>query len=197
MPVARFHDAIRIWLRHYLYDDTLTGTIYEQLGDESELTLRRNGDVVGTAPWPEAQFTVPPEEGDFEMTLEVRNGPEHFSETSVRTETTWGFRSKRPAAGERSVLPLIQVDYDLDTNLYNEVRTGASYPLVIDPGYQPGATGPGGFDAAVEISFDDGQTWSAVPVERVDGQFEATVPPAADAGFATVRIEVTDATGTA
>src|SRR5699024_2827000 len=164
LPVARFHDAIRIFLRHYRYDDTLTGTVHLDMGDTSELTLRRDGEVIGSAPWPEAQFTVPPEEADYELTLEVdNNSSDHFSDTSVRTATTWEFRSGRPD-DESAVLPLIEVDYSLNAGSYNEMPTGSSYPLVIEPGYQPGASGPQGFDATVEISYDDGETWEQAPV---------------------------------
>jgi subtilisin family serine protease len=195
MPVARFHDAIRIMMPHYLYGNgSLNGTIFEQLGDTSELTLRRDGEVVGKSTWPEAQFTVPPDEAEYELDLRVVNGSGNWMDTSVRTESTWRFRSARPE-GDRDVLPLVQLGYDLEAGPYNDVPTGAAYPLVIEPGYQPGASGPGEFTVSVEVSYDDGSTWASAPVEPADGRLRATVPAAPSAGFATVRVIATDSAG--
>ncbi|HEX6514217.1 MAG TPA: S8 family serine peptidase [Nocardioidaceae bacterium] len=195
-PVARFRDAIRILMPHYSYGGTLYGFIQNQLGDRSELTLRRNGEVIGKSAWSVAQFLVPAERSEYELTLLVSNGEGNFADTSVRTESTWRFESAR-STDARTVLPLVQLRYDLDTNRYNEVASGHSYPLFLTPGYQPGATGPGAFSATVEVSYDGGQTWVDAPVDSVDGRLRATVPSAPGAGFASVRVEATDAAGNA
>ncbi|WP_084469501.1 S8 family serine peptidase [Jiangella gansuensis] len=194
LPVARFRDAIRISIPHYLYGPALYGTIFEQAGDRSELVLRRNGEVVGTSTWSDAQFTVPAEEADFALSLSVTSGPGHFSDLSTHTETTWGFRSGRPEDA-RDVLPLVQLGYGLDAGLNNDVPAGETYPLVVTPAYQPGATGPGGFTVAAEVSFDDGASWQEVPVTASGaGTFRAEIP-AAGAGFASVRVSATDGDG--
>lgn len=196
MPVARFHDAIRILMPHYLYDNgNAYGTIFEQMGDTSTVTLRRNGTVVGSSSWPEVQFTVPPEEARYELRLEVRSGAGNWRDTSVRTDSTWRFTSARPAE-RREVLPLVQADYHLETGRYNEVPAGAAYDLVVEPGYQPQVEGPGAFTVTVEVSYDDGQTWAESPVEVAGGRHTARIPAApAAAGFATVRVVATDADG--
>jgi hypothetical protein len=199
VPVTRFRDAIRIIMRHYLYDNgRASGTIYEHpvLGDTSELVLRRGGEVLGKSSWPEVQFTVPPDEAEYELELRVANGPGNFSDISVRTESTWRFRSGRPEQPS-SVLPLVQVDYHLDAGSYNEVPAGVPYPLLIDPGYQPGATGPAGFTVSVEVSYDGGGSWATAPVTPADaGMLQATIPAApAETGFADVRVVATDAAG--
>jgi subtilisin family serine protease len=195
-PVARFHDAIRILMWHYLYDNGSTyGTIFQQMGDTSTVTLRRNGAVVGSSSWPEVQFTVPPDEAWYELRLEVRSGAGNWRDTSVRTDSTWRFTSARPAE-PRAVLPLVQVDYHLDTGRYNEVPAGTAYDLVLEPGYQPQAEGPGAFTVTVEVSYDDGQTWTESPVEVTGGRHTARISAApAAAGFATVRVVATDADG--
>ena len=195
MPVGRFHDAIRIMMPHYLYDNGAYGTIMNQLGDTSTVTLRRDGEVVGTAPWPEVQFTVPSDEAWYDLELEVVNGSGNFMDTSVGTESTWRFRSARPD-GEREVLPLVQLDYQLNTDGYNAVPAGTGYDLVLESGYQPQADGPGGFTVTVEVSYDDGQTWADAQVGAAGDTHTARVPAApASAGFATVRVVATDADG--
>lgn len=193
-PVARFHDAIRIMVPHYSYGGTRYGFIQTQLGDSSELTLSRNGEVVGKSAWPVAQFSVPAERAEYELSLEVTNGEGNFADTSTHTVSTWRFHSARSDRA-RAVLPLVQLDYSLDTNGYNEVPSGTTYPLVITPGYQPGATGPEGFTVEVQVSYDDGDTWTSAPVDRVGEDVRATVPAASGPGFGSVRVVATDSAG--
>ncbi len=193
-PVARFRDAIRMVIPHYYYGGTRYGFIQNQLGDTSELELRRGGEVVGKATWPVAQFTVPADRAEYELSLSVQNGSNNFVDTSVRTESTWRFESAR-SSSPRTVLPLVQLQYDIDANGYNEVPSGTAYPLTITPAYQPGATGPGRFTVTAQVSYDDGTTWSNAPVQSAHGQFRAMMPAAAAPGFATVRVVATDAAG--
>ncbi|TDD71060.1 peptidase S8/S53 subtilisin kexin sedolisin [Jiangella aurantiaca] len=194
LPAARFRDAIRVSLPQYLYGPSTYGFIQQQLGDSSELVLRRDGVEVGRSSWSEAQFTVPGAAADFELSLETTAGRGNFSDLWTHTATTWGFRSARPAV-DREVLPLIQLAYDLETGLYNEVPAGASYPLELRPSYPAGAAGPGGFTATAEVSFDDGATWQPTPVTPSgDGGLRASVPAAGD-GFASLRVTVADAAG--
>jgi hypothetical protein len=193
-PVTRFRDAIRINLPHYYFGGSLTSTINEYRGDRSTLVLKRDGKVVGTSTWPDVQYTVPADPAEYELSLEAVNGRENWSDTSVRTSTTWRFASARTdRSGE--VLPLVQVGYTLDADPYNAMPAGASYPLDLIPGYQPGGSGPGGFTAQVEMSFDDGATWQTAPVQRSGPRLRAEIPAADEAGFATVRVVVTDTDG--
>ncbi len=193
-PVARFRDAIRILVPHYYYGGTRYGYIQNQMGDTSELELRRGGEVVGKATWPVAQFTVPADRAEYELSLSVQNGSGNFADTSVRTESTWRFESARSST-PRTVLPLVQLQYDVDANGYNEVAAGTAYPLTVTPAYQPGASGPGQFTVTAQVSYDDGTTWSNAQVHSVNGQFRAMMPAAAAPGFATVRVVATDAAG--
>lgn len=193
-PVARYRDAIRINFPHYVFDGSLTSTIYETFGDRSGLTLTRDGEVVGTSTWPRAQYTVPADDATYELSLDTVNGDGNWSDTSVASETTWRFRSERTDE-KRTVLPLVQAEYGLDADAYNAMPADETYPLTITPGYQPQATGPGGFTADVEVSFDDGDSWQAVAVERNDGRFQAQIPSSAGPGYASVRVVVADADG--
>jgi len=193
-PVARFRDAIRILVPHYYYGGTRYGYIQNQLGDTSELELRRDGEVVGKSAWPVAQFTVPADRAEYELSLSVQDGSGNFADTSVRTQSTWRFASAR-SSEPRTVLPLVQLAYDIDANGYNEVPSGSAYPLTITPGYQPGATGPGDFSVSVQVSYDDGTTWSDAPARSEDGRFRAMVPSATGPGFGTVRVVAVDASG--
>ncbi len=167
-PVARYRDAIRLMLPHYSFDGTMYGDIDQRFGDISQITLSRNGSVVGTAGWPQAQFSVPASDAEYELRLEVQHGAGNYMDLSSSTDTTWTFRSKRRGEG-RTVLPLVQLDYDIDADGYNRVDASSTYPLRIETGYQPGFNGPDGFDVAVEVSYDDGETWLEARSPRCGG----------------------------
>lgn len=193
-PVTRYRDAIRINLPHYYFGSSLTSTINEYRGDRSTLVLKRDGKVVGTSNWPNVQYTVPGGRAEFQLSLETVNGRDNWSDTSVRTSTTWRFHSARTDRSGK-VLPLVQVGYALDADSENAMPAGTSYPLDLSPGYQPGGSGPGRFKALVEVSFDDGKTWRMAPVKGSGSRLRAEIPAAAKPGFATVRVVVTDAAG--
>ena len=196
-PVARYRDAIRLMLPHYLFDGSTYGDIDQRFGDISQVTLSRNGSVVGTAGWPQAQFSVPASDAEYELRLEVQHGAGNYMDLSSSTDTTWTFRSKRRGEG-RTVLPLVQLDYDIDADGYNRVDASSTYPLRIETGYQPGVDGPGGFDVAVEVSYDDGETWLEARSRDVGAAWRASVPAApSGAEFATVRVIAEDEDGNA
>ena len=193
-PVTRYRDAIRINLPHYSYGGALSGTIYEQFGDRSTLTLESDGDVLGQSTWPKAQYTVPADRRWYDLTLDAVNGAGNWSDTSTRTHTTWHFTSARTDESG-SVLPLVQVDYALDTDAHNAVPADTAYPLWLSSGYQPEAEGPGRFTVGAEVSLDDGATWQPVDVERTGNRWRAKIPAASGPGFVSVRVSSTDADG--
>ncbi|HET9421071.1 MAG TPA: S8 family serine peptidase [Nocardioides sp.] len=194
-PVARYRDAIRLMLPHYWFGGTTYGDIDQRFGDISQVTLSRNGKVVGTAGWPQAQFTVPSSDAEYELRLEVQHGAGNYMDLSSSTDTTWTFRSKRRGEG-RTVLPLVQLGYDIDADGYNRVDASSTYPLRIETGYQPGFDGPDGFDVAVEVSYDDGETWLEARTRDAGAAWRANVPAApAGAEFATVRVIAEDEAG--
>ncbi len=194
-PVARYRDAIRLMVPHYAFDGSIAGDIDQRFGDTSQVTLSRNGQVVGTAGWPQAQFTVPKSDAEYDLRLEVHHGAGNYMDLSTNTDTTWTFRSKRQGEG-RTVLPLLQLDYGVDADGYNRVDASSTYPLRIETGYQPGFNGPGGFDVAVEVSYDEGKTWVEARARDTGQAWRANVPAApSGAEFATVRVIAEDEDG--
>jgi hypothetical protein len=194
-PVARYRDAIRLMFPHYLFDGATYGDIDQHFGDISQVTLSRDGRVVGTAGWPQAQFSVPASDAEYELRLEVQHGAGNYLDLSTSTDTTWTFRSQHRGEG-RTVLPLVQLGYDIDADGYNRVDASSTYPLRIETGYQPGFDGPDAFDVTVEVSYDDGETWLEARTRDLGPAWRANVPAApAGAEFATVRVIAEDKAG--
>jgi hypothetical protein len=198
-PVNRARDAIRVAIPQYA--DGAAGQYgwLDYRSDQAQLTLRRGGTIVGQTTAPYTQFTVPGGDAQYQLTLDVTRN--RFPDgrawwtTSTATSTTWTFRSATPRGDDPAVLPLLQLDYDIATDLTNTVRADRPYPLMLHPGYQPGAAGRGRIQVDVAISYDDGTHWRDVPV-RGTGSLTAQVPEAPPgATFATIRVTAHDGDG--
>ncbi|MET7969442.1 S8 family peptidase [Micromonospora sp. NPDC005305] len=193
-PPNRFHDAIRVGIPQYADGDGNQYGWVDGRYQRAELVLRRGDAVLGRSTRSSEQFTVPHRPGWYRLSLDVTGlpGAAVLRDTSTATHTAWTFRSAAPKDDHPVVLPLIQLAYDIDTDLTNTVRADRAYPLLVRPGYQPGAEGPGRFDLAVQVSYDDGAHWRAAPLRGA----AASVPPApAGAGFASVRVTARDRAG--
>ncbi|MEQ7009853.1 S8 family peptidase [Actinopolymorpha sp. B17G11] len=194
-PVARFGDAIRLLIPPFVSGDRQIYGWADDPDDHTEVVLRRGGAEVGRADQSVTRFLVPAEAAVYELDMTARRAPDTWSTTSNSTRSVWTFRSGH-AAG-REVLPLIQVDYALETDLANQLGRYEPAQIVLTPAYQPGARGPGHFRVDAEVSYDDGISWQllgSVPGKR--GTFGVTLPPAPDGAEAgSVRVTVTDAAG--
>ncbi|GAA3746573.1 S8 family serine peptidase [Plantactinospora mayteni] len=198
LPVNRAYDAIRVAVPQYADGAATAYGWVDGRSDRSELTLSRDGRVLGRSGASSTQFTVPGDTGRYQLRLDVTR--DWYAErpwwtTSTATSTTWTFRSGRPRGDQPVVLPLPQLGYDVETDLTNTVRADRPYPLVLRPGYQPGATGPGRFTVRVAVSYDDGAHWRDAST-RGDREVRATLPAApAGAEFATLRVTAVDRDG--
>ncbi|HEY0691983.1 MAG TPA: S8 family serine peptidase [Kribbella sp.] len=178
LPAARFENALRVAIPQYVNGDR---SVYGwgDRGDTTSIKLTSEGKELGSKDWSVAQFPVPARTAWYDLTLEVKRGEESWAKTSTATHTQWHFRSG-PTTG-RSVLPLIQVDYQL----------GRGW-LDLKPGYQPGAQGIGWFRTTAELSYDGGKTWQRpLVVPRGPGGKVGVRLPAAPAGATDVSVRVT------
>lgn len=100
----------------------------------------------------------------------------------VRLALTRSSRSRRPNAWRRATtvgsaeeaasgyvdLPLLQLDYGVATDLAG--RAGRLAPLSLTASHLPGVTGAGTITAAtLQVSYDDGATWTALCLDRRPG----------------------------
>jgi subtilisin family serine protease len=194
-PANRANDILRVAMPQYASGAFDEYGWLDYSSDRALLSLRRNGELIGTSTLPATQFTLPGAAATYQLALDVardRDDAPSWWTTSTATSTTWTFRSAHTATPE--VLPLIQVGYELDTDLRN-VITGNR--LVLRPGYQPGATARGPIELRAELSYDDGKTW-----QRLDGWRDhdgaTTVwlrTPPRGATFASLRVSAWDGAG--
>ncbi|NYT94248.1 S8 family serine peptidase, partial [Salinispora sp. H7-4] len=90
---------------------------------------------------------------------------------STRTHTEWDFISSTNDADPNSPEPLtlLQLDYELETDLRGDVEAGTRQDISITPRPQPGGTGTGTITAVeLEVSYDDGTTWQPITLTPGD-----------------------------
>ncbi|MET7857849.1 S8 family serine peptidase [Streptomyces sp. NPDC005318] len=113
---------------------------------------------------------------------------------STSTRTEWGFTSAAGKPGVAAVLPLIQLDYTVDTDTAGKARRNAG--LVVTPSHIPG--GPSSKtinNLTLDVSYDDGTTWQkATLTHRGDG-WETTLHAPAHTAYATLRVSAHDKQG--
>ncbi|WP_351229046.1 S8 family serine peptidase [Streptomyces sp. NPDC002133] len=113
---------------------------------------------------------------------------------STSTRTEWNFTSAAGEPGVAAVLPLIQLDYKVDTDTAGKARRNAK--LVVTPSHLPGGPSSEAINAlTLDISYDDGTTWQkATLTHRGDG-WETRLRAPANAAYATLRTSAHDGQG--
>ncbi|WP_446323515.1 S8 family peptidase [Actinacidiphila glaucinigra] len=173
------------------------GTRSASADDVAHAELFRNGHRLAESDngaW--GDFEVPSGEAGYRLDLStVRNSDDWQFSTS--TETSWTFRSD--TATRETLLPLLQVDYSVAVDQRNAVGPQRTHSLGIDVRMPDGLAAPRGVKLNVEVSYDNGKTWTTAHTDRHgDTHFTATVErPSRIRGDAnvTLRVTATDATG--
>ncbi|MFC6018417.1 hypothetical protein ACFP2T_19670 [Plantactinospora solaniradicis] len=161
--------------------------------DSSRTALYRDGDLVGEFPRSgRGSFTVPPETADYR--LEVAD-TRSAGELTTRLSAAWTFRSGH-AGGDGPVrLPLSAVRFTPALDADNAAPAGRAFNLPVTVEGQPGAPPARTTKLTVEISYDDGTTWSKASLQAAPAGWTAMVRHPAGARFASLRATAADATG--
>lgn len=155
-------------------------------------------------------YDLPPEPARYTLEVDSPDG----------VHTTWEYVSQRaeedtapehqPCVGELFQFqppdtpcapePLIFLRYDLDLALDNTAPAAAAHEVTVTAYYQERLTTPPEVtDLQLEVSYDGGQTWAAVPVTSGDGGvFAATLthPALGDtSGTVGLRVSAADSQG--
>jgi hypothetical protein len=137
--------------------------------------------------------------------------------TGASNHTQWTFRSAGdgdapfpssedlqcvdPATG-CSFLPLLYVNYDLPVDVQNRAPAGEAFDIGFRVSHQQHQAAPTGVTGTVEVSYDDGATWSAPQnaTANTDGTFTTRIthPAYTDANrWVSLRVTARDADGSA
>ncbi|MFF9620431.1 S8 family serine peptidase [Streptomyces griseosporeus] len=108
----------------------------------------------------------------------------------------WTFRSAATPEDRATVLPLINLAYDLGTDLAGTVRAGHRLPVGLRASYVAGAADTGTLgDGRLEVSYDDGKTWRAVPLTGGGASWHGTLTVPRAAASVSLRASARDDRG--
>ncbi|MER5182214.1 S8 family serine peptidase [Streptomyces sp. NPDC002896] len=138
-----------------------------------------------------------PDERTYKVVTDTALDAERWK-LATKGHSEWTFKSAETPDDRWTYLPLLNLGFDIDTDLAGDVRGGQRIPVGIYSEYVKGAEGTGTIGGgSLEVSYDDGATWTAVDLDR-DGAKAAwqgllKVPGGAE--FVSLRASVSDDRG--
>jgi Subtilase family len=186
--VTRTGDQMRVLSP--LYGDGAGRAGYSSIATATT-TVYRNGEKLAEVEQPTGEFTVPADAGDYRVQIvSERAAP---AELSTRIEVAWTFSSGHVGGDTPTRLPVSTVQFSPPVDNENTAPAGrpATIPVAVRP--QPGSPAGSLRTLAVQVSYDDGQTWASVPV--LNGPTRAQLTHPGTAGFVSLRATATDTAG--
>ncbi|MET9789594.1 S8 family serine peptidase [Streptomyces canus] len=158
--------------------------------DTAKGTLYADGQLVGdTALGGLGTFDGPAAKASYRLALDARRTAD-WAAYSTSTHTEWSFASAH--TDQRTALPLLSVDYDVDgLDLLGRVDRKHKSELGLSVRNQSGSVTDG--DLKAWVSYDDGTSWKEVKVKR--GEAELKHPKGATS--VSLRVRAADRNGNA
>ncbi|MFF1706908.1 S8 family serine peptidase [Streptomyces sp. NPDC058252] len=172
-------------------DDTGMTQVTEVYQDGS-LVDRRKGS--GAYVW-----DAPADEHTYKVVTDTTLDADRWK-LSTEGHSEWTVRSAATPEDHYTFLPLLNLGYDVDTDLAGDVRGGSRVPVGLYAEYVKGAVGAGTIGGGrLEVSYDDGKTWRTVPLTgSLSGgksSWEGTLTVPRDADFVSLRASAGDDRG--
>ncbi|MET8566931.1 S8 family serine peptidase [Streptomyces sp. NPDC004783] len=152
-------------------DHTGSGDVYSADSGLSQTTaVYLDGEPVDRTTGPTAFVQdAPADERTYRLVTDTALDADRWGR-GTEGHAEWAFRSAATPDDGWTRLPLINLCFDLPTDLAGEVRGGKKVRVGIGARYVPGATDTGTIGGgALEVSYDDGRTWRDVPLGAADG----------------------------
>ncbi|MGB8939783.1 MAG: S8 family serine peptidase [Streptomyces sp.] len=134
----------------------------------------------------------------YKVVTDTTLDPERWR-LATKGHSEWTFRSKETPGDRKAFLPLLNLGFDVDTDLAGNVRGGRSLDVGIFSEYVEGAVDAGSIGGGrLEVSYDDGKSWTGVKLDRDGGKAAAwggklKVPSSAE--FVSLRASARDDRG--
>ncbi|WP_433824577.1 S8 family serine peptidase [Actinoplanes sp. CA-015351] len=139
--------------------------------------------------WIDSNSGLSPRRLPYRLVTTTEGDPAVFP-YSIKTWTAWDFVSD--AATTR--LPLIQLDYRVDTDLAHQASRSAAIAVI--PSHLAGAPRTTSIrSVTLDVSFDDGVTWVSRRLSRGQGGWTTDLRAPRSAQHVTLRAAATDAYG--
>jgi hypothetical protein len=182
--VVRDDDTISVDLP--LYSDTAGNIGFG--GDSGSTVLYRDGVKVGEEQWGgDGTFTVPAEDAAYRLEVHSERGMPYTLSTKI--DATWNFRSQH--VDTWAALPLWAIRFTPELDAQHTAPAGRRFTVPVTVTAQPGAQVGSVQTLTVEVSYDDGATWTKATLQ--DGA--AVVQHPKGSGYVSLRATAQDTAG--
>ncbi|MEU4081650.1 peptidase S8 [Streptomyces venezuelae] len=111
-------------------------------------------------------WDAPAEEAAYKVVTDTTLDPARWR-LATKGHSEWTFRSAETPHDKITYLPMLNLGFDVDTDINGDVRAGSRLPVGISAEYVKGATGTGSIGTGtLEVSYDEGRTWTKVALKK-------------------------------
>ncbi|MFF8449519.1 S8 family serine peptidase [Streptomyces leeuwenhoekii] len=179
-------------------DHTGFGDVYSEDSGMSQTTaIHRDGELVGRSADSTAHvWDAPAGEHTYRLVTDTALDADRWG-TATTGHAEWTFRSAATPEDRWTVLPLINLSFDVDTDLAGRVPAGRRLPVAVGAQYVPGAPGTGKLGGGrLEVSYDGGGSWRRVALSGGAGaSWRGTLTVPRDADSVSLRASARDDRG--
>jgi subtilisin family serine protease len=163
--------------------------------DTTQETSLYRGDTLVAEGGSGVSATVPARKGTYRLVHTATRTATAAFPYSTATRTEWTFTSAAPEDADGSEqLPLVQVDYTLPTS--DNGKAAADATLLVAPLHLEGGSNAALRTSKVELSYDDGATWTTARLSgRGNGTVSLPLHAPASAQYLTLRVHAGDSRG--
>ncbi|MGW0223481.1 S8 family serine peptidase [Streptomyces tendae] len=182
-------------------DHTGFGDVWSEGSGMSQTTsVYLDGELVDQGPSSAAYvWDAPADEHTYKLVTDTALDAARWP-TATKGHAEWAFRSAATPDDRWTFLPLINLSFDVDTDLAGKVRGGKKLRIGLGAEYVAGAPDTGTIGGGrLEVSYDDGKSWHQVRLRGGDGGGEAswqgTLSVPRDAAHVSLRASARDDRG--
>ncbi|MEU5088026.1 S8 family serine peptidase [Streptomyces sp. NPDC021356] len=140
-------------------------------------------------------WEAPADEHTYKLVTDTALDPARW-QLAGRGHAEWTFRSAATPADRWTALPLINLGFDVDTDLAGEVRGGGRLPVGLHAEYVAGAPGTGTISGGrLEVSYDEGTSWQEVRLSGGHASWQGTLTVPRGAATVSLRASAADDRG--
>ncbi|WP_369237144.1 S8 family serine peptidase [Streptomyces sp. R21] len=140
-------------------------------------------------------WEAPADEHTFKVVTDITSDPDRWR-LSTKGHSEWTFKSSATPDDRWTFLPLLNLGYDIDTDLAGDVRGGGRVPVGIYAEYVKGAPDTGKIGGGkLDVSYDDGKSWKSVVLDGRGASWKGTLTVPRGAEFISLRASASDDRG--
>lgn len=140
-------------------------------------------------------WDAPADEHTYKVVTDTAHDADRW-ELSTRGHAEWTFKSAATPADRWTFLPLLNLAFDVDTDLAGDVRGGGRVPVGISASYVVGAPDTGAIvGGTLQVSYDDGKSWQLVQLSGARAKWHGTLTVPRGARYISLRASASDDQG--